>query len=121
MAGYYLSLWPLQLSESFSSVESVKAASNALSPVNGKVLEVNNVCFSCFSWFSHYFFFGCYQQELTETPSIVNESPMEKGWFMKIEVVLFFFRLINQVTNPEELKELMDQATYEKFCKENEH
>ena len=35
---------------------------------------------------------------------------MEKGWFMKLEL-----------SNPDELKELMDKATYDKFCKEAEH
>ena len=32
-------------SDSFSSVESVKAASDAFSPASGKVLEVNTVSF----------------------------------------------------------------------------
>ena len=76
--------------DSFSSVESVKAASDAFCPASGKVVEVNTT--------------------LSETPSLVNESPMEKGWFMKLEL-----------SNPDELKGLMDKAAYDKFCKEAEH
>ena len=44
----------------------MKAASDAFCPASGKVIEVNSV--------------------LSETPSLVNESPLEKGWFMKMEV-----------------------------------
>ena len=73
----------IKAGDSFSSVESVKAASDAFCPATGKVLEVNTA--------------------LSETPSIVNESPMEKGWFMKLEL-----------SNPDELKELMDKAAYDK-------
>ena len=34
----------VSVSDSFSSVESVKAASDAFCPASGKVLEVNTVC-----------------------------------------------------------------------------
>ena len=46
-------------------VESVKAASEVYSPVGGKILEVNN--------------------KLEDSPEIVNSSPYEEGWFIKIK------------------------------------
>ncbi len=46
-------------------VESVKAASDILSPVTGTVIAVN--------------------EELEDAPEIVNESPFEKGWFFKLQ------------------------------------
>tara|TARA_B100001245_G_C22750893_1_gene363647 strand:- start:353 stop:739 length:387 start_codon:yes stop_codon:yes gene_type:complete len=46
-------------------VESVKAASEVYSPVGGKILEVNN--------------------KLEDSPDIVNSSPYEEGWFIKIK------------------------------------
>lgn len=47
-------------------VESVKAASDVYSPIDGTVVEVNG--------------------DLTETPEMVNESPDEKGWFVVLEI-----------------------------------
>ena len=67
--------------DSFSSVESVKAASDAFCPASGKVLEVNTVSFLLS--------FVVMLEALSEAPSLVNESPMEKGWFMKLEVSVF--------------------------------
>jgi glycine cleavage system H protein len=46
-------------------VESTKVASDIYAPVSGKILAVN--------------------EELTENPNLVNESPYEKGWLFKIE------------------------------------
>ena len=46
-------------------VESVKAASEVYSPGGGKILEVNN--------------------KLEDSPEIVNSSPYEEGWFIKIK------------------------------------
>jgi len=57
---------PLCFRDTFGSVESVKAASDVYSPVKGSVLEVN--------------------EALEESPSLVNESPEENGWFMKLKV-----------------------------------
>lgn len=46
-------------------VESTKVASDIYAPVSGKILAVN--------------------EDLTDNPSFVNESPYEKGWLFKIE------------------------------------
>ena len=51
--------------EVFATVESVKAASEIYMPVSGKVIEVN--------------------EKLVEQPEVLNESPFEDGWLIKIE------------------------------------
>ena len=55
----------LKAGESFGSVESVKTASEVYLPVSGRVVEINN--------------------ELNESPEIINNSPYEKGWIIKIK------------------------------------
>lgn len=52
--------------EVFGSVESVKAQSDIFSPVDGKVVKVN--------------------EELEDAPELVNEDPYEKGWMVQVEV-----------------------------------
>jgi len=52
--------------ESFAIVESVKAASDVLAPVSGTVTAVN--------------------EALIDTPELVNESPYEDGWFIRVEL-----------------------------------
>lgn len=51
--------------EVFATIESVKAASEIYMPVGGKIVEVN--------------------EELINSPEIINEDPYEKGWLVKIE------------------------------------
>ena len=48
-------------------IESVKAASDILAPLNGKIVEVNNA--------------------IVEDPSLVNSDPMGEGWFFKLESI----------------------------------
>ncbi len=52
--------------ESFSLVESVKAASDIYSPVSGVIVEIN--------------------EELEDSPELVNEEPYEGGWIAKIKL-----------------------------------
>ena len=47
-------------------VESVKAASDVYSPLSGEVIEIN--------------------EKLLEEPEVVNNSPLEEGWFYKIKL-----------------------------------
>jgi len=49
-----------------SVVESVKAASDIYSPLDGKIIEINN--------------------KLKDDPSIVNQDAENDGWFFKIEI-----------------------------------
>jgi len=69
-------------------LESVKAASNITMPLNGQVVAVN--------------------QALSDDPELVNTSPMENGWFFRI-----------QADNLEDLDALMDQDGYDRFLADN--
>lgn len=72
-----------------SEVESTKATSPVVSPVSGTVVEVN--------------------EDLADTPEIINEDPYGNGWFVVLEM-----------TDPSEVNDLMNKAAYEKFLKEEE-
>jgi len=71
--------------ESFGSVESVKAASDVYLPVSGEVMESNDA--------------------LGDEPGLVNTSPFEEGWFVKIKI-----------TDDTVLDTLMDEAAYKAHC-----
>jgi glycine cleavage system H protein len=75
--------------EPFGSVESVKAVSEIFCPVSGEVVEVNS--------------------QLLEKPELINESPHEKAWMIKI-----------RITHPDELKELLKAEEYEEYLQEQE-
>ncbi|MDH4231819.1 MAG: glycine cleavage system protein GcvH [Nitrospirota bacterium] len=70
-----------------SEIESTKATSSVISPVSGKILEVN--------------------EDLSESPEIINEEPYGKGWIAVIEL-----------ENDAELDDLMDAADYGKYTEE---
>jgi glycine cleavage system H protein len=69
-----------------ATVESVKAASEINAPVSGTVVDVNNA--------------------LTDSPGLVNEDPLGKGWFLEIKL-----------TDAAELDSLMDEDAYREFLK----
>ncbi|KAL8502214.1 hypothetical protein ACS0TY_021360 [Phlomoides rotata] len=75
--------------EGFGAVESVKATSDINSPVSGKVIDVN--------------------EELNSSPALINGSPYEKGWIIKVEL-----------EKAEELGCLMDSGAYTEFCEEED-
>jgi len=52
--------------ETVLTIESVKAASDVYSPVDGEVVEVN--------------------ETLNDNPGLINEDPEGKGWIFKIKV-----------------------------------
>ena len=62
-------------------VESVKAANEIYSPVSGIIIDTN--------------------ENLNDTPEVVNEDPSGDGWFYKIEI-----------TNSEEISDLMSEQEY---------
>lgn len=70
-----------EVGESFSLVESVKAASDIYAPVTGEIVEIN--------------------EELEDSPELINEEPYEGGWIAKIKV-----------ENVEELSKLIDGEKY---------
>ena len=67
-----------------ASIESVKAASDIFAPMSGKILEVN--------------------EELEDAPGLINKSPYEKGWIVKLSLA-----------DIEEKNNLMTAEEYEKF------
>ena len=71
--------------EDFGAVESVKAASDLISPVSGTVLEVN--------------------EALEEQPELINQDAFT-NWIIKVKL-----------SDPSELENLMDAATYDAQCK----
>lgn len=79
----------LKKGEAFGSVESVKAASDIYSPLSGEVVEINS--------------------ELEDHPELLNESPYEKGWIIKI-----------RVSDTGESVELMNEAQYAEFVEKEE-
>jgi glycine cleavage system H protein len=56
----------LEAEESFGSVESVKTVSELYAPVSGTILEIN--------------------EELEDSPELVNESPYEEAWMLLMEL-----------------------------------
>ncbi|WP_332649037.1 glycine cleavage system protein GcvH [Lysinibacillus sp. 54212] len=75
------------INEPFGSVESVKTVSELYAPVSGKVVEVN--------------------EELSDNPEFVNESPYEKAWMIVVEL-----------SNPAEVEELLSAEAYEELIQE---
>lgn len=51
--------------EVFATIESVKAASEIYMPISGTIAEINTA--------------------IADNPEILNESPFEKGWLVKVE------------------------------------
>jgi glycine cleavage system H protein len=70
-----------------TQIESTKATSSVISPVTGIVREFN--------------------EELTETPEIINEDPYGKGWIAVLEI-----------EDESELNDLMDASEYERYLEE---
>ena len=77
----------VSVGDSLATIESVKAAAEVNFPVSGKVLEVN--------------------QQLTDTPELLNSEPYTGGWLAKV-----------QVSDEYELEKLMDADAYETYCKD---
>ena len=70
--------------DAFGVIESVKTVSDLYAPVGGEVVELN--------------------EELETAPELVNESPYDRGWLVRIKV-----------DAPDELEALMDAEAYETF------
>ncbi len=76
----------LGVNESFGVAESVKTVSDLYSPLSGDVIEIN--------------------KELEAAPELVNESPYEKGWMIKLKI-----------SDPKERESLLNAADYKKLTK----
>ena len=71
-------------SEPFGEVESVKAVSELIAPISGTVIERNDA--------------------VVDAPELLNESPYEEGWLVKVEVA-----------DESELDGLMSAEEYDSF------
>jgi glycine cleavage system H protein len=56
----------LSKGNSYAEIESVKAVSDVIAPLSGKIVEVN--------------------EALSETPETVNEDPYGQGWLVKVQL-----------------------------------
>ncbi len=77
----------IEANNEISEIESTKSTSSVISPVGGKVIKVN--------------------EDLSESPEIINEDPYGKGWIAVIEL-----------EDPSEADDLMDASEYEKYIEE---
>jgi glycine cleavage system H protein len=77
----------LKKGDIFAVIESVKSVSDCYSPVTGKVVEIND--------------------KLADEPALLNSSPYDGGWIMKIEF-----------SDSTEFDKLMDHLQYEKYIEE---
>ncbi len=68
--------------EKMGEIESVKAVSDLFSPVSGKVVERND--------------------KLLDQPELVNDSPYEDGWMLKVEM-----------DDSSEIEKLMSSSEYD--------
>lgn len=73
-----------EMTEPMGTIESVKAVQEYYAPVTGRVVEIN--------------------ENLQESPELVNDDPYGEGWLMKI-----------QITDASQLKQLLDANEYRKF------
>lgn len=77
----------VEVGKPFGVVESVKAVSDIYAPISGEVVEIN--------------------EELPDTPELINTSPYEDAWMIKI-----------RPTNRAELDDLMSAEDYLDFVAE---
>lgn len=68
-------------------IESTKATSSIIAPVSGRIIQVND--------------------DLSETPEVINDDPYGKGWIAVIEI-----------DDASELDDLMDSSEYAKYVEE---
>jgi glycine cleavage system H protein len=77
----------LEVGESFGSIEAVKAVEDLNSPVSGEVIEAN--------------------EDLEDTPELINKSPYEDGWIIKIKLA-----------DKSELENLLSAEDYKKIIED---
>lgn len=77
----------IEANSELGEIESTKATSSVISPVSGTITEVND--------------------DLSESPEVINEEPYGKGWIAVIEI-----------DDNSEVDNLMDAADYAKYVEE---
>ena len=73
--------------QTMAIIDSVKASSDIYAPISGEIIEVN--------------------EELTERPEMINQSPYDSGWIAKIKP-----------SNMEEFGTLMTKEKYDRYIGE---
>lgn len=79
----------VERSDPFGVVESTKAVSDVYAPLSGEVVEVND--------------------DLPDSPEIVNEDPYGDGWMVKISIA-----------DEADLEELMSDGEYREYVEESQ-
>ncbi len=69
-------------------IDSVKASSDIYCPVDGEIIEIN--------------------EKLLEQPELINQSPYEEGWIVKIKP-----------SNPEQIDSLLSKEQYDELVGQN--
>jgi len=77
----------VEANSEIGEIESTKATSSVIAPLSGKITEVN--------------------EDLSESPEILNEDPYGKGWIA-----------IMELDDIAEIDDLMDASEYSKFVEE---
>ena len=80
----------LEQHKTFGVIESVKAAFDLYAPVSGEVIEIN--------------------EELEDTPELVNEAPYGAGWMVRI-----------RISDVSELEGLMSASEYQETVETEEN
>jgi len=78
---------PVEVNSELAEIESTKATSSVISPISGTIIEVN--------------------EDLAESPEIINEEPYGKGWVAVLEI-----------EDESEMDELMDASEYERYLED---
>ena len=74
--------------DAMAIIDSVKASSDIYCPIDGKIVAIN--------------------EELLQNPELINKSPFESGWIVKLEP-----------SNISQLENLMAEEEYKKFVGED--
>ncbi len=75
--------------DAMAIIDSVKASSDIYCPIDGEIVKVN--------------------ENLLEKPELVNKSPYEDGWIIKIKP-----------DSPDQIKSLLTESEYDKFVGESQ-
>jgi glycine cleavage system H protein len=88
--------------ESFGSIESQDELTDLFSPLSGEIIEIN--------------------QELLDSPEIINEDPYQDGWILRIDVssTTDYYELLTAEEYDEYLKEIIGEEPVEVENEEEE-
>ena len=80
----------LEKGSNAAEIESVEAVGDLIMPLSGEIIEVN--------------------ENLVDSPEIINKSPYEDGWIIKIKI-----------SHSDELKDLLSHNDYKILIESEEH